>query len=89
MTRAPCTGESTASITSRADDAAWTVIVMDIHKGAFVRRVPKLKKSYSDFGTGPQSGGLSDTRLRKLEAEGVIRATGLDRYDLVSKAGAA
>lgn len=35
--------------------------------------------------TGESSRGISDTRVRRLEREGVLRYVGVDRYALVGR----
>lgn len=81
----PDTGEPTASINKRSDDNAWpSVEALLRHPGATLLRVPKLKRAYADLGSGPHGSGISDTRVRKLERDGVIRFVGVDRYALVA-----
>lgn len=77
------TGESTASIVARGDDAAWLVIRARLRPGARLRRVPKLKRSYLLTDAGDPSGpGISDARLRKLLASGTLAEAGIDTYML-------
>jgi len=85
MTRAD-TGESTASIVARSDEQAWRDFILgSLESGATLTRIPKLRKSYADFGQGPTGAGISDTKLRKLERNGVIRHVGVDRYALAQR----
>lgn len=86
MTRCE-TGESTASIVARGDDARWSTLVEELRTGATLLRVPKLKHGYADRGQGAYGGGISDTRIRKLEKNGVLRNIGVDRYELVKETG--
>jgi len=76
-------GESIASLNARSDDLVWQVIEPLLRAGGRLRRVPKLKKSYADMGDGPSRGGISDAKVRKLEAAGTIRHVGVDLYELV------
>lgn len=75
-------GESTRSIIARGDDEAWPRIRQELEAGATLLRVPKLRRAYADKADGPYGPGISDTRVRKLEREGVIRHVGVDRYSL-------
>jgi hypothetical protein len=82
----PDTGESTASINRRADDAAWPRIEERLKEtGATLLRIPKLKRAYADCGRGPEGAGISDTRVRHLEKDGVIKFVGVDRYMLLAQ----
>jgi hypothetical protein len=86
MSRAAETGESTASIVKRGDNAAWSAIETALRNGATLKRVPSLRRSYADLGQGPQGQGISDTRLRSLEHAGIVRVIGVDRYGLTGGA---
>ena len=80
------TGESTAAINARADDLAWQRVLPLLKQGATLLRIPKLRRSYADLGEGPSTGGLTDARMRRLEAQKVIRQVGVDRYALTEGA---
>lgn len=82
--RANDTGESSAAITARADDVAWYTMLPMLKAGMPIVRFPRVRRSYArDEINGRTVGGVSDTRIRKLERDGVIRHTGVDRYELV------
>ena len=83
--RQPDAGESSASINRRADDDDWPHIERELRAGATLRREPKIKRAYADRGAGPYGRGISDTRVRKLEREGVIVHVGVDRYALAGE----
>jgi len=84
MRTAPDTGESSASINRRADDAAWPFVRAELESGATLLRIPKLRRAYPDRGNGPYGRGLNDVRVRKLEREGILRHIGVDRYALAA-----
>ncbi len=79
------TGETTAAIIARGDDRAWPEVLAALRSGATLLRVPKLRTAYPDRGQGPSGSGISDTRVRKLEREGVLQHVGVDRYALAEK----
>lgn len=82
--RANDTGESSAAITARADDVAWSMMLPMLKTGTPIVRFPRLRRSYArDEQRGLTVGGVTDTRIRKLEQAGVIRHCGVDRYELV------
>ncbi|MEN6464526.1 MAG: hypothetical protein ABFD62_05030 [Syntrophaceae bacterium] len=76
------TGESSSSITNRSDNMAWSFIVGQLKEGATLLRIPKFRKSYPDKGQGPYGQGISDTRVRELERNGILQKVGVDRYVL-------
>ncbi len=79
------TGESTRSIVARGDDKAWPWVRAELVAGATLLRVPKLRRAYPDRGDGPYGKGISDTRVRTLERQGVLRFVGVDRYALAEE----
>jgi hypothetical protein len=79
---APETGESSARINRRSDDAAWPSLLLELEAGATLLHIPKLKRAYADKGQGPYGAGVTATYVRKLEREGVIKFVGVDRYAL-------
>jgi hypothetical protein len=76
------TGESTRAIIARGDDEAWPLLKRELENGATLLRVPKLRRAYADKGCGLYGRGISETRVRKLERDGVLRFVGVDRYAL-------
>lgn len=81
------TGESTATIVARADSIAWDMMLPLLKAGAPIVRFPRLRRSYArDVQKGLTVGGISDSRIRKLERDGIITHTGVDRYALVEGA---
>lgn len=82
MSQQPDTGESVASINARSDDASWPSIKSDLENGATLLRIPKLRRAYADRGQGAYGQGVTDSRVKRLEREGVIQFVGVDRYAL-------
>jgi hypothetical protein len=81
----PDTGESTASINRRRDDQVWPAIFEALREGHTIVRPRRLDRFYIDqYGT-LGSGGLSRSRVRKLEQEGVLCHVGVDRYALTDQ----
>lgn len=79
MTREPETGESSAAINARADDAAWRTVLPMLQAGRPLVRPVRCRDYYVDG-----AGGLTAARVKRLEREGVIRRVGGDTYALVS-----
>lgn len=75
---APPTGETTAEINSRSNDASWHVLLPLLRAGGTLRR--ERTGYYYVEGRG----GLTPARIRKLEQDGVIRRVGVDAYSLAS-----
>lgn len=85
--RAQETGESSASIRSRGDDRSWPDVLRILRSGATLVRLPRLRDYFTDNGTGVVGErALSATRVKKLEAAGVLQRVGVDRYGLTEKA---
>lgn len=83
--RQPDTGDSAASIYRRSDDESWQKIEAALREpGVTLRYVPKLGRAYIDRGAGPCEHGITRTRVRKLEQQGVLRFVGVDRYTLAT-----
>lgn len=81
---APETGESTASIIARGDDADWPHVKAALEAGATLLRPSRLDRYYvaRDLAIGSRS--LSKTRVKRLEREGVLVHVGVDRYALAA-----
>lgn len=77
------TGERTSVIVARSDDASWPYVLAELQNGATLLRIPKLRKGYVDRIGGLGGPGISDTRILKLEREGVLRIVGANRYALM------
>lgn len=82
MSRAPETGESTRSIHKRMDDQAQPRVLEFLKAGATLFRPTRLRNYYIDKGDGPTGPMLTAARVKKLEAQGVLRLVGVDRYGL-------
>jgi len=72
------TGESSAAIYSRMDDDTWAKLLPMLQAGKKLVRPSRSRSYYIDG-----DGGLSATRVKKLQQEGVIRLVGVDTYALV------
>ena len=81
------TGESSAAIIRRMDERSWADIRAALLAGATLIRPTRMRAYDTDEQNLP--GGtlgrksLSATRVKKLEAEGILRQVGVDRYGLV------
>ena len=85
----PETGESTRAIHTRADDEAWPRALAALERGATLFRPVGLPNYYAFAGDDPVSGtALTKIRVAKLEASGVLRHAGVDRYALTAAAAA-
>ena len=84
------TGVSTAAMNRSSDDAAWGKILPHLldHPGHTLFRPARLDAYYVHDGMASVGflGRLTKTRIRKLEAEGVLMHVGVDRYTLAAKA---
>lgn len=81
--RAAETGESSASIVRRRDDRSWPGVLRMLQAGATLVRPSRLRDYYTD--AGPEHFGetsLSASRVKKLEAAGILQRVGVDRYGL-------
>lgn len=87
MSRQPDTGESASAINRRADDQALPTVLDALKRGASLFRPNKLNRFYVDLNGDLGGGSLSRSRVKKLEAEGILQHVGVDRYGL--KAGGA
>lgn len=77
------TGESTASITRRGDDAAWPKIRVALAAGAHLHRPAGLKRYYPFLEGRPGTGSLSETRVKTLEHGGVLKRLLDGSYELI------
>ena len=77
------TGESTASINRRADDAAWPEIEKQLRAGELLTKPPRLK----DYFTSKSGRRLSQARVYKLEKEGVLELIGVHIYAIRPRRG--
>jgi hypothetical protein len=80
----PETGESAASINQRSDDAAWTKVRPLLEVGCTLHRPHRLRTFYPHDGVDHVggTGGLTASRVKRLEREGVLTYVGPDRYAL-------
>lgn len=83
------TGESTASIRRRHDQANWPRVLEALRAGAHLTKPPKLDHYYVTFGDRPGGGSLSATYVRALEAKGLLQNVGVHRYALPAEGRAA
>jgi hypothetical protein len=80
------TGEPTTRIITRSDDEAWPRAKAAMECGATLHRPHRLQTYWAHDGVDYVSGtGLSKTRVRHLERQGVIEHVGVGRYALVQK----
>lgn len=82
------TGESTAAINKRADDAVWPAILDGLRDGARLRIVHTLDRAVlhglpEDDPRLLTGRTLSASRVRRLAREGVLMASGTDEYRLI------
>lgn len=79
------TGESTASINRRQDDAAWPHVHRALVAGAELRRPSGLKRYYPYVRENPciAPGSLSETRVKTLERSGMLRRLESGAYVMV------
>ncbi|HEY1898614.1 MAG TPA: hypothetical protein VGG49_02365 [Steroidobacteraceae bacterium] len=86
----PDTGESTASINRRADDAAWPVIEAALRDGAELYRPTRLRcyatRALAD--RDPRNGRtISEAAVGRMVAAGKLVRVGVDVYALAPPAG--
>jgi hypothetical protein len=78
-------GESAASINARGDDNSWPRVLLALQSGATLFRPTRLTRYFTKCqdDRDPNDGiGISATRVKKLEAAGVLVRVGVDCYAL-------
>src|SRR5690554_3485355 len=80
------TGESTAAINRRMDDATWPTVLGQLGSGAILFR-PSGMRDYYTWPARPgaeyvEATGLTAARVKRLATDGVLINIGVDRYGL-------
>lgn len=91
MSRRNDAGESSASIRARHDEHRWPQVRAALENGATIYRPTGLRDFYTqcrDDRDALHGLGVSHVLVKRLEAEGVLRVVGVDRYGLVPKEAA-
>lgn len=81
------TGESTASIHGRADDASWPNILSALRDGGYLMLTRKIDKAVlhcldKDDPRLMKGRTITISRCRRLAREGVLIETGVDRFEI-------
>lgn len=84
------TGESSAAINRRYDEAVWPPILDAMRAGAILRWHPKIRRAALEWPSGslkdlPPARSIGEGMLRRLERERIIQRSGVDRYRLRSE----